>query len=133
MIKEFDPKNITISFGGKPVVPCDQVSITMLKAEADTQGDSCVVIGMTPQPEIGVINPVSPMTMEDVLAIERDVIATLGIWCPFPKGSKIGVSDDGWVISGHGRTDVGKFHDFVVTEANAIKFNGKWCWEVRYE
>lgn len=55
MNKELDPKNITISFGGMPVVPCDQVSIAMMKAEADTQGDSCVVIGMTPQPEIGVL------------------------------------------------------------------------------
>ena len=39
MIKELDAKNIVISFGGMPVVPCDQVSIAMMKAEADTQGD----------------------------------------------------------------------------------------------
>lgn len=134
MIKEFDAKNITISFGGKPIVPFEMGSVFMAKAEDKTESHSCVVIGMTPQPEICPIEPVLPLTLDDVLALEREIIAAIGITCPFQKGSKIGVSDDGWVVAGHGRTDVeGKFHDVVVTDAKAIKFNRKWCWEIFYK
>lgn len=134
MSKELDIGKLKFSIGGMECVPTDTTSFFMTKAEGNTEGHSCVVLNMTPQPTIGPIEPVPPMTIDDVLALERDIIATIGIECPFSKGSKIGVSDDGWVVAGHGRTDVdGEFHDVVVTETHAIKFNGKWCWEVRYE
>lgn len=135
MNKQIDINKVKVSFGGKEIVGFSEPSGFMLRAKK-VGPENFIVINMTPQPTFEIkLDPEKPVTPEDILRFEREVIAIIGIECPFQKGSRLSLCD-GWVAAGHMRHEIKKegadYQEVTVTDAFAIRFEDQWCWEVQY-